>query len=316
LLLAFSIFKNSKELPEIRVVNVNGTLSQPSKGIIHRLTSHLGIKIDLLEAFLPDTLAVDSRISIASYGRLWLADHISEDFVYIDTDSLVMPGWESIFDFLNLLEENRNLLLAAMPATENKTPPWPIDIEDKTQYRFHASVLVISHRNWTVHFANEKNLPWEKIALLSDELGFTSHDQSVLQFAAKGRYLPLPDDLVSFGTKSSNSSKIITSGTWVKPWTVKNENYLRYLNSIMMYQDYRDVFGVVRELDLFTRFEVEMFDFLAKDPVLLADVSAIQKISQNPWGFSISAPFLISKFVFVAITYTRKILNILKFWQK
>jgi len=313
LLLAFSIFKNSKEIPEIQVVNVNGTLSHPSKRIIERLTSHLGIKINVLEAFLPDTLAVDSRISIASYGRLWLADHISENFVYIDTDSLVMPGWESIFDFMNLLEENRDLLLAAMPAIENKTPPWPIGIGDKTQYRFHASILLICHKNWTSHFTNEDNLPWEKIALLSDELGFTSHDQSVLQFAAKGKYLPLPDDLVNFATKSSNSPKIITSGTWVKPWTVKKDNYLKYLNSLMMYQDYNDVFGVARELDLFTRFEEEMFDFLAKDPVLLADISVIQKKSQNQLGFSIRVPFLISKFVFVAMTNTRKFLNILKF---
>jgi lipopolysaccharide biosynthesis glycosyltransferase len=324
LLLAFSIFKNSKELPEIRVANVNGTLSQPSKRILDRFTSILGMKIDVLEAFLPDTLAINARLSIAAYGRLWLADHISEDFVYIDTDSLVMPGWESIFDFLILLEENRDLLLAAMPALGNKTPPWPIEIGDKTQYRFHSSILVISHRNWTVHFANEKNLPWEKIALLSAELGITQHDpsileftadQSILQFAAKGKYLPLPDDLVNFGTKFSNSTKIISSGTWVKPWTVKKENYLRYLSSLMMYQNYSDVFGVVRELDLFTRFEEEMFDFLAKDPVLLEEVSAIQKKSQNPWGFHISAPFLMGKFVFVAMTYARKFFNILKFWQ-
>jgi hypothetical protein len=83
-----------------------------------------------------------------------------------------------------------------------------------------------------------------------------------------------------------------------------------------MYSDYDVVFGFMKELDLFTRYENEMFDFLAKDPDLLVDVSAIQKKSQNPWGFRMSAPFLISKFIFVAMTNARNSLDTLKFWQK
>jgi len=315
LLFAFSIFKHSREMPEIRIANVNETLTKASHDIIARFSSFLEIKTTILEASLPHTLAVDSRITIAAYGRLWLADHISDDFVYIDTDSLVMPGWESIYDFLNLLYEDRDLLLAALPALNNKTPPWPIHEGDKTQYRFHSGILVICHRNWNDHFANESNLSWEQIALLSEELNFASHDQTVLQYAAKGKYLKIPYDLVNFATKYTSNTKIITSGVWRKPWTIPKNCYYKYLSSIMLHSDYTELFGVVKELEIFTRFEEEMFEYLAKDPRLLADVISIKKKSQIPTSFLQGFPFTVSQFIYVCLINTRKFVSILSFWK-
>jgi hypothetical protein len=103
---------------------------------------------------------------------------------------------------------------------------------------------------------------------------------------------------------------------WRKPWTVPKASYFKYLNSLMMYSDYDEVFGFIKELELFARFENEMFNYLAKDPELLEAVLVIHKKSLLPLSFRLGFPFLTSKFVFASMTKSRKFLNILKFYTQ
>ena len=252
-LLAFSISKNSSRLPNIYIANVNSTLSKKSQNILEQFCKFLGLKIEIFEAEVPKNLQTDSRISIAAYGRLWMADNIPDDFVYIDTDSLLLPGWEEIFDFLKLLDQEKRLIFAAMPTEVNAPPSWSIGLGDKTHYRFHSSILVISHKKWKKHFQSEMNLPWQTIALRHDVLSSGYHDQSILQYVAQGNFLHLPKDFVSFATKYTSETKIITSGVWKKPWTVPRNQYSKYISSLMLYQDHNQVFGVIKELDVFAK---------------------------------------------------------------
>jgi len=310
LLLAYSISQNSLILPKIFIANVNSTLSQESQNLVNRFCSSLGLEIEILEAIIPKNVRTSSRVSIAGYGRLWLADNLSEDFVYVDTDSLVLPGWEVIFDYIELLSQNRELLLAAMPALKNMTPPWPIKAGDKTQYRFHSSILVINSRNWKDHFAKRENMPWQKIASMHDELKFVGHDQPVLQYAAQGKYLHLPEDFVNFATIRTSNTKIVTSGVWKKPWTVPRGQLFKYINSLMMYQEYSQVFGVVKELDIYLSYEDQMFEYLAQDRRFLSEIQSIRSRSEIRLGAKIGIPFLASRIVYNTFTKLRKGLNL------
>jgi len=313
LLLAFSISRNSIKLPKILIANVNSTLSQESQKLVERFTSRLGIHITIYEAEISPKVKTSNRVSVAAYGRLWLADNIDEDFVYIDTDSLLLPGWESVFCFLDKLKDDSDLLLGAMPALENKTPPWPIQVGDNTQYRFHSSILVIAHDNWKKHFENPKNIPWQTIATMHDKLRFVGHDQPVLQYAAQGKYLHLPPDLVNFATTSTSSTKVLTSGVWRKPWTVARENYFSYITSLMMYQDYRQVFGVVKELDIYSKIEDLMFDYLASFPDLLEEVQLTRKKSELSVNSRVMFPYMVARFVYNSMVLARGLFNKSKF---
>jgi lipopolysaccharide biosynthesis glycosyltransferase len=179
-------------------------------------------------------------------------------------------------DALNLDSE---LLLAAMPALENKTPPWPMEKGDETQYRFHSSILVINSRNWKEHFAKQENMPWQKIASMHDELKFVGHDQPVLQYAAQGKYLHLPEDFVNFATKYTQTTRVVTSGVWRKPWTVPRDQYFKYICSLMMYQSFEQVFGVIKELDIYSQYENDMFEYLNCDSKLKQDVLLVKNNS-------------------------------------
>jgi lipopolysaccharide biosynthesis glycosyltransferase len=272
----------------------------------------LGLEIEIFEASIPKNVRTSSRVSIAGYGRLWLADNLSEDFVYIDTDSLVLPGWEKVFDFVELLDQDRELLLAAMPALENKTPPWPIEIGDETQYRFHSSILVINRRNWKDHFAKPENMPWQKIASMHDELKFVGHDQPVLQYAAQGKYLHLPEDFVNFATKYTQTTRVVTSGVWKKPWTVPRDQYFKYISSLMMYQEYERVFAVIKELDIYSKYEDDLFEYLGTDLALKTEIEKVKNRSQIELQLRQSIPFLVNKMVYQIVTFPRKIAKIFK----
>ena len=312
LLLAFSISQNSSTSPKIFIANVNSTLSPESQNLVSRFCSSLGLEIEIFEASIPKNVRTSSRVSIAGYGRLWLADNLSEDFVYIDTDSLVLPGWEKVFDFVELLDQDRELLLAAMPALENKTPPWPIEIGDETQYRFHSSILVINRRNWKDHFAKPENMPWQKIASMHDELKFVGHDQPVLQYAAQGKYLHLPEDFVNFATKYTQTTRVVTSGVWKKPWTVPRDQYFKYISSLMMYQEYERVFAVIKELDIYSKYEDDLFEYLGTDLALKTEIEKVKNRSQIELQLRQSIPFLVNKMVYQIVTFPRKIAKIFK----
>ena len=309
LLLAFTISKNSKSLPEIYVANVNGTLSKESQSILESFSSLLGMQIRVLDCSIPNFLAVDDRISIAAYGRLWLADSLKADFVYLDVDTLVLPGWEMIFDFVDRLEENQTMLLAAMPAFGDDTPPWEIANEDKTQYRFHSGVLVINYQNWSKHFMNNENPTWVEIASRQDILGFTSHDQSVLQFAAQGNYLRIPENLVTFANANHLNGKILTCGTWIKPWTIRKKDYRRYLSASLMQKDFLRVLGTMKELELFAGVEEELFRFLNQYTDLGGAIKLVKEQSEIELDKLSKIFFYLSKNLFNSMVHFRQLIN-------
>jgi lipopolysaccharide biosynthesis glycosyltransferase len=312
LLLAFSISKNSSRLPNIYIANVNFTLSKNSQNIAEEFCSFVGLNVKIFEAKVPKNLQTDSRISIAAYGRLWLADNLSEDFVYIDTDSLLLPGWEKIFDFLKLLDQEKKLLFAALPTVVNAPPAWSIEFGDKTHYRFHSGILVVSIKRWKKHFASKVNLPWQEIALRHDVFGSGYHDQSILQYVAQGNFLHLPKDFVNFATKYTLETKVVTSGVWKKPWTVPRDEYFKYISSLMMYQDYKQVFGVIKEIDIFANFEDQLFEHLSSETDLKARIQQIRQETLTSLTRREHIPFLISKNLYNVISYPRKLLRTTK----
>jgi lipopolysaccharide biosynthesis glycosyltransferase len=312
LLLAFSIYKNTTYTPKIFIANVNATLSQGSQRILKEFAVALNLNVEIIPVKVPEHVQTDDRISIASYGRLCLADYLVEDFVYIDTDSLVMPGWELIYDYMTLLEEKSEYLLAAMPALGNQSAPWPVSEDDKTQYRFHASLLVIKSRNWKEHFLKEENPSWQKIATLHEDLKFVSHDQTVLQYAAQGRFLHLPPDFVSFATKMNVSTRIITSGLWRKSWTIPRDDLLRYFNWLLLSEDYLHILSTIKEFDIFLRYEDEMLIYFEEFPKLLLTLQEVRKVSESRIDFFMSLPFVADKFMFGILKNVRWFLNQLR----
>ena len=81
----------------------------------------------------------------------------------------------------------------------------------------------------------------------------------------------------------------------------------------MMYQEYEQVFGVIKELDIYSKYEDEMLKYLEGNVDLKREIVAVKQAVQTNFSFRENLPFTISKLLFDLMTKGRKLLNKLKF---
>ena len=230
--LSYSMWKNAEGDFEICIANVNGTLSASSQEIIGSVLGVMQIPNRIVDARIPSDVKTDPRISIASYGRLWLADNLKEDFVYFDADSLAFPGWQEIFTEISELKDHPNYLLGALAAKTNRGLNWRSELAETRQLCFHATCLIISWENWRTNVKKFGVESWFSIAKRSAELNLLAHDQDILQFMAQGDFLHIREGLFELPIKPTRPAAIISSGSWIKPWSIREENL-----SVRIYED-------------------------------------------------------------------------------
>ena len=80
-----------------------------------------------------------------------------------------------------------------------------------------------------------------------------------------------------------------------------------------MYQDYKQVFGVMKELDIYSEYEDRMFDYLNSDLNLKQDIFIIKKNCQTKFKFRENLPFIAGTAIFELIKIPRKLLRLLRF---
>ena len=261
--LIYSLWKNAEGEFEICIANVNGTLTSNYQEIIKSVLDIMQIPNRIVEALIPSDVKTDSRISIAAYGRLWMADNLKEDFVYLDADSLAQSNWQEIFKEIQELKSHPNYLLGAKAAKTNRGLNWSSEYADKRQLCFHSTCLIISWENWQTNTKKYGQGSWHSVAKRSHELNLLAHDQDVLQFMAQGEFLHLRDEIFELPFRPAHSAFIISSGSWVKPWTVKEED--------LPIRAYENLFDIRRakgayfwdEYSAFKAIEIEFLKFLA-----------------------------------------------------
>jgi hypothetical protein len=124
--------------------------------------------------------------------------------------------------------------------------------------------------------------------------------------------LHLPEDFVNFATKYTQTTRVVTSGVWKKPWTVPRDQYFKYISSLMMYQEYERVFAVIKELDIYSKYEDDLFEYLGTDLALKTEIEKVKNRSQIELQLRQSIPFLVNKMVYQIVTFPRKIAKIFK----
>ena len=257
--LIYSLWKNADDEFEICIANVNGTLSFNNQEIIKSVIDKIQVPYRVVEAFIPSDVKTDARISIASYGRLWLADNLKEDFIYLDADSLAFSGWQEIFKGIQELKSHPNYLLGALAAKTNKGLNWSSEHAEKRQLCFHATCLIISWENWQTNTKKYGQESWHSVAKRSRELNLLAHDQDILQFMAEGDFLHIREGLFELPIRPTRPASIISSGSWIKPWSIREEDL-----PVRIYEDIVNPrrAGNAYFLDEYSAFKTNEIEFL------------------------------------------------------
>jgi len=309
--LSYSMWKNAEGDFEICIANVNGTLSASSQEIIGSVLGVMQIPNRIVDARIPSDVKTDSRISIAAYGRLWLADNLKEDFVYLDADSLAFAGWQEIFKEIRELKDHPNYLLGALAAKTNRGLNWRSEQADTRQLCFHSTCLIISWENWHTNTEKFGSESWYSISKRSTELNLLAHDQDILQFMAQGDFLHIREGLFELPIRPTRPALIISSGSWIKPWSIREEHL-----PVRIYEDivnHRRAGGAFF-LDEYTAFksnEIELLNYLRE--VGLKNIAKIENLREKLYTYKppsllmLKFSLIIKLEKFLSVFHTRKI---------
>ena len=156
------------------------------------------------------------------FAKLLIADTILEDFVWIDADTLILPGWDEILQ-VKLSEQRKTAVSgvqdswvsANLDRLKHNTAVTTAFFE-RNPY-LNAGVLQVSPKIWQQSYSQK----WKKVASDAESLSFSMPEQDVINYLIKN----------DSGTISSKLNQIIDprsrfetpcgiwhfAGGW-KPW--------------------------------------------------------------------------------------------------
>jgi len=237
--LLVSLFGASKYKTRDFVVNIGyigNTLSQANRELIESVCNQLGIEVHLNE-FTFEYKVKTSNLPIQAYIRLLWLDLLDESFLWLDADTLPLANWQKVFD--NPLDNKSNVVIRAAidsDIVKSRLAQFPGNLaytRGGKRY-FNSGIFMANSKLWKQNKFHEE---WPKVAANHKELGFTHHDQDVLNYLAfqNSEILdPSFNRLVMQG--SFIDQKILHFTGQPKPWHF-NEEAKNYFSSIELLKE-------------------------------------------------------------------------------
>jgi lipopolysaccharide biosynthesis glycosyltransferase len=200
-----------------------------------------------------------------------LADILTDDFVWLDSDILCNTGWDSIFEIKETFN-NSNFAVAAAKdrqvtiETLISAPEKPIYINDPTSY-VNAGVMYFNPLVWK---RNKLDLRWVETVLSADllKIDLLFPEQNVLNYLLKEDLQLLPSKFNSIVGDSKLEPSLITHyAGYPKPWVLSARGKALYLMAESMNWN-RPQFRPSRE----GRFKTEYFQYWQAEEDLLDDL--------------------------------------------
>ena len=271
---------------EILFVNMNNCLSPENEKVIRSFCHVLGIPLEVTQ--IESGLEIEFEFeytNLVGYARLFLMDTMNEDFIWLDADLLLLPGWTQIFYELGD-SDHPNVCLRVAKDTNATIEFLKVANSNQAYLRardryFNAGVMKIRPTVWQ-RSVNESH--WQEVALKSKSLGFNYNDQDVLNFLASGKISIIDsrfNHIPGSDTPEHNQPVIMHFAGYPKPWKLSEKgkeflmatqgaNYFRTRHSITKHKnaflEYPNYWMAESELESFlTTTAPELFQKLSAE---------------------------------------------------
>lgn len=191
--MVYSAVINSKDKNfRIVIANINGMLSIDHIAIAKKFMKSIGLSLEIVNI---DTLlnpAFEHQFNLTVYSRLFLMDMIDEDFVWLDADLLLMPGWDQIFVEFDGKDKNSSVISGALDSklTLKKLSKDQNQAYLRSNGRYiNAGVLKIRTRKWK---DLRKDTDWQEIAGNLKSYGLSLNDQDIINYLCADHIALLP----------------------------------------------------------------------------------------------------------------------------
>jgi lipopolysaccharide biosynthesis glycosyltransferase len=169
------------------VANVNGMLSDGSTSFINEFANYLDLDIQIVRIDTELQAVFEHHFNLTVYARLFLMDLMEEDFLWLDADLLLMPGWDNIFLEVGDFETSDTVIYGVVDAKRTREK-----LEKKGNLALlrsgdryvNSGVLKIRTGNWkklkATHF-------WQDMAQNPSKYNFTLMDQDIINYLCSGK---------------------------------------------------------------------------------------------------------------------------------
>jgi lipopolysaccharide biosynthesis glycosyltransferase len=203
------------------LANINGLLSTENLNLAKNFCRQINIDLECIDIQTNLTPKLASNYSIATFSRLILMDQLSEPFVWLDADLLLMPGWNEIFSVQGDSEKNETAIRAC------KDLPRTLELLKKRNNMaylaagdryFNAGVLWIDPKVWQNRTSPEI---WHNLVANMEEYKFSHNDQDILNYLMKNFVSLIPNTFNTIsgsGTRFGSQPYIKHFAGLPKPW--------------------------------------------------------------------------------------------------
>lgn len=202
------------------ISHTQSTLNSQSKELIEEVAEWLKITIKWIEIELPNNLPLSHHFTSMTYARLVLADELTAPFTWLDVDTLLLPGWDTLCQLPDLPP---GCISSATP--ESYGDSWPHSDLNEAYRRagagyFNAGVMRIDPFAWRARGMNDE---WLKLIDEYDLRHFQFVDQDILNFMLVGANEALSNQfnfMPHFWKDHSVRPFIVHYASGNKPWLV------------------------------------------------------------------------------------------------
>ena len=178
--------------PKFILANINGMLSIENQRIAKEFAVVYGFKLEIMELKLDRNLVFQHHFNVTIYSRIILMDILDEDFLWLDSDLLMLPGWDSIFDEPGDLNVEGIVLWGVLDSEYHRTK---LSNENNQALvisggrYLNTGVLLMSPSNWR-KIPNRDD--WLSLSQNSSNYGINSNDQDILNLLCANRIAVIP----------------------------------------------------------------------------------------------------------------------------
>lgn len=229
LVMAYSANQNSeKKNFSFRIAHGEKLLSETNRILISRVLVNLNVTHDFVSLELDQNLKKERYISVTAFSRLFLADTMEDNFLWLDSDLICLPGWDQIFTDYTLSQQTNSICAVVDASTQRERMAHRNNTSNAAKIKmreayFNSGVMLVNPKLWRQINISKS---WKDVYRDYEALGFQFADQCILNYLCSNSIHHMARKYNTFGFRRGNflgkgDVRIIHFAGGEKPWHYK-----------------------------------------------------------------------------------------------
>jgi lipopolysaccharide biosynthesis glycosyltransferase len=208
------------------VANANGLLTQEGKSEARRIATALDVNLEIQDFEVPVGEYSRNQWNATVYARLRMMDELTDDFLWLDSDLIIRPGWCELFDLgaaaladdskIAVAVRDRQQMIDILRARGNNAAFTAAG----DQY-FNSGILYVRPSRWQ---ATDYPTQWPQLVRDEASYGFTIVDQDVLNYLLAGQMAFFPGEFNRIiSDPMMGNEKVWHYAGAPKPWRIEGD---------------------------------------------------------------------------------------------